>query len=434
MTPVAIGIIGIIVLLALFVLGMPVGFAMALVGFTGFCVLSTEQAGLSLLARDTYFTFSSYSLTVIPMFIFMGAISYASGMSKRLYQTCYLLFGHMRGGLAIATIAACAGFAAMCGSTNATAAAMGRVALPEMKRYKYDSSLSTGCVAAAGSLGVMIPPSTIFIVYGILTEQSIGKLFVAGILPGLLLAVLFSIVVFILCLIKPQIAPTGPQTTLKEKVAGLTGMVEMAGLFILVIGGLSCGLFSPTQAGAAGAAGAIIIALARRQLNFNGFLSASMDTLRITCMVMMIIAGATIFGHFLALAKITIVLSTWIADLHLHNMVVMGIIILMYLLGGCFMDSLALITLTVPIIYPLVTALGFDPIWFGVIIVLITEMGVITPPVGINVYVIKGIAEDMPLESIFKGIVPFLFALIAAAIILILFPQIATFLPGLINY
>jgi C4-dicarboxylate transporter DctM subunit len=433
-SPVTTGIIGVCILVFIFLLGMPVGFAMALVGFAGFCYLVSPTAGFSMRARDIVATLSSYSLTVIPMFIFMGAIAYSSGMSRRLYDAGYVMFGQRRGGLAIATIAACAGFAAMCGSTNATAAAMGRVALPEMKRYNYDDSLATGCVAAAGSLGVMIPPSTIFIVYGILTQQSIGALFIAGVLPGLLLAALFIAVVYFLCLRNPHLAPAGTPTTWKEKIAGLTGMIEMLALFVLVIGGLFLGFFSPTQAGGVGAAGALIIGLARRQLDWKGFLFAVDDTLRITCMVMVIVAGATVFGHFIAIAKIPLVLSDWVAGLPLPTMAIMGMIILMYLLGGCFMDALALITLTVPIIFPLVMSLGFDPVWFGVIIVLITEMGVITPPVGVNVYVIKGISEDVPLETIFKGITPFLIALIVAAAILVAFPQIATFLPGFVRY
>jgi len=311
---------------------------------------------------------------------------------------------------------------------------MGRVALPEMKRYKYDDSLATGCVAAAGSLGILIPPSTIFIVYGILTEESIGKLFIAGVLPGILLAILFAAVVFFLCLRNPKLAPAGAATSWKEKLAGLTGTIEMLILFVLVIGGLFMGLFSPTQAGAVGAAGALIIGLARRQLTWQGFLFAVKDTLRITCMVMVIVAGATVFGHFIAIAKIPLVLSDWVGGLPLPPMAIMGLIVFMYLIGGCFMDALALITLTIPIIFPLVISLNFDPIWFGVIIVLVTEMGVITPPVGVNVYVIKGIAENVPLETIFKGIFPFLIALVITVIILLVFPQIATFLPSFTVY
>jgi C4-dicarboxylate transporter DctM subunit len=434
MSPVTVGIIGIVFLVFIFLLGMPVGFAMAFVGLAGFCYLVTPDAGLSLLARDVFSTLSSHSLTVIPMFVFMGSIAFASGMSRRLYNAGYTMLGQMRGGLAMATIAACAGFAAMCGSTNATAAAMGRVSLPEMKRYNYDDSLATGSVAAAGSLGILIPPSTIFIVYGILTGESIGKLFVAGVFPGILLATLFIIVVSLLCLRNPTLAPRGAPTSWGEKLAGLTGIIEMLVLFLLVIGGLFLGWFSPTQAGAAGAAGALLIGLARRQLNWQGFLFAIKDALRITCMVMVIVTGAIVFGHFIAISRIPLVLADWVGGLPLPGAAIMGIIVLMYLIGGCFMDALALITLTIPIIYPLVLAMGFDPIWFGVIIVLVTEMGVITPPVGVNVYVIKGIAKDVPLETIFKGIFPFLGALIFAVGILMAFPQIATFLPSLITY
>ena len=434
MNPIIIGLIGIAVLVLMFVLSMPVGFAMALVGLIGFCYLVSPQAGLSLLARDVFATFSSYSLTVIPTFIFMGSITFSIGMSQRLYDAGHTIFGRIRGGLAMATIVGCAGFAAICGSTNATAAAMARVSLPEMKRYNYDDSLATGSVAAAGSLGILIPPSTIFIVYGILTGQSIGQLFIAGVLPGILLATLFIVAVSLLCWRRPSLAPRGEPATWQEKIAGLTGIAEMLVLFGLVMGGLFLGWFSPTQAGAAGSAGALLIGLMRRQLSWQGLLFAIKDTLRITCEVMVIITGAIVLGHFIAVTTIPLVATDWVAGLPLPTMVIMGIIVLMYLLGGCFMDALALITLTIPIIYPVVLALGFNPIWFGVIIVLVTEMGVITPPVGINVYVIKGIAEDVPLETIFKGIFPFLGALIIAVAILMALPQIATFLPSLVTY
>lgn len=434
MNPVAVGLIGIVALLVVFLLRMPVGFAMALVGLVGFGCLVSPEAGLSILARDVFHSFSSYSLTVIPMFVFMGSIAFASGMSRRLYDAGHSLLGRLRGGLAMATVAGCAGFAAICGSTNATAAAMGRVALPEMKRYNYADSLATGSVAAAGSLGILIPPSTIFIIYGIMTEQSIGRLFVAGVFPGLLLAALFIIVVALVCWRDPTLAPSGAATTWKEKMSGLVGIGEALVLFVLVISGLFLGWFSPTQAGAAGAVGALLIGLVRRQITWQGFLGAVRDALRITCMVMIIVTGAVVFGHFMAVAKIPLLLADWVVALPLPSMATMGIIVLIYLLGGCFMDALALITLTIPIFYPAVLALGFDPIWFGVIIVLVTEIGVITPPVGVNVYVIKGIAEGVSLETIFKGILPFLGALIVAVGILMVFPQIATFLPSLVTY
>ena len=434
MNPITVGITGIIILVILFLVRMPVGFALAFVGLIGFAFLVSPEAGAAMLARDFFHSLSSYSLTVIPMFVLMGSIASASGMSKRLYDASYSLLGRLRGGLAIATVAGCAGFAAICGSTNATAAAMGKVALPEMKRYHYADSLATGSVAAAGSLGILIPPSTIFIIYGIMTEQSIGKLFLSGIFPGLILATMFVMVIVLLCRRNPKLAPLGVATSWKEKMAGFAGIIETLGLFSLVIIGLFLGWFSPTQAGGVGAAGALIIGLATRQLNWQKFMGAVKDALRITCMVMIIVTGAMVFGHFMAVTKIPLVLANWVAALPLPPMAIMGVIVLIYLIGGCFMDALALITLTIPIIYPVVLALGFDPIWFGVIIVLVTEMGVITPPVGVNVYVIKGIASDVPLETIFKGILPFLVALVIVVGILMVFPGIATFLPGLTSY
>lgn len=434
MSPVSVGIAGIVVLVAVFLLRMPVGFAMAFVGLVGFGFLVSAEAALSVLARDLFHTFSSYSLTVIPMFVFMGSLAAASGMSQRLYDASYSVLGKLRGGLAMATVAGCACFAAISGSTNATAAAMGKVSLPEMRRYGYADSLATGCVAAAGSLGILIPPSTIFIIYGILTEQSIGRLFLAGVLPGLVLAALFIIVVALLCWRDPSLGPAGAATSWMEKIRGLTGVVETLALFVFVLAGLFLGWFSPTQAGGAGAAGVLLIGLGTRQLTWQRFVGAAKEALRITCMIMFVVYGATVFGHFMAVTTIPLILADWVAGLPLPALGVMGVIVLIYLLGGCFMDALALITLTIPIIYPVVLALGFDPIWFGVIVVLVTGMGVITPPVGVNVYVIKGIAEDVPLETIFKGIFPFLGAQIVVTGILLAFPRIATFLPSLAVY
>jgi len=413
---------------------MPVGFAMAFVGFAGFSYLVSPSAGLNLLARDVFTNLSSYSLTVIPMFLLMGSIAFASGISSRLYAASHTLLGQVRGGLAMATILACAGFAAICGSTSATAAAMGKVALPEMKKYGYADTLATGSVASAGSLGILIPPSTIFIVYGILTQQSIGSLFLAGIFPGILLTILFIIVVVVLCKRNPALAPAGQATTFKQKIVGLSGITEMLLLFILVMGGLFAGWFSPVQAGAVGAAGALLIGLVRRNLSWKAFKDALIETVKVTCEIMIIVTGAVVLSHFIAVTTIPNMLSGWISGLGLPDVAVMAMIILMYLIGGLFMDSLAMITLTIPIIYPLVLAMGFDPIWFGVIIVLVTEMGVITPPVGINVYVIKGITKGISLETIFKGIIPFLIAIIICVALLLAFPKIATFLPGIASY
>lgn len=434
MDPVIVGVLGILVLIILFLLKMPVSFAMALVGFAGFAVLTNPQAALGVLSRDIFDTFSSYPLSVIPMFILMGTFAFASGISQRLYKATYAWFGHLRGGLTIATVFACAGFGAICGSSTATAATMGQIALPEMKRYRYDDTLATGTVAAAGTLGILIPPSTVFIVYGFLTEQSIGKLFIAGVLPGIILSVFFAVTVAILCRRNPEIGPPGEKTPLKEKIRLTSGLIETLILFLLAIGGLFLGWFSPTQAGAIGAGGTLVIGLVRRQLSKEAFFHACKEALRTSSMVIFIITGAIIFGRFMAVSRIPLVLAEWLGGLPLPAMAIMIVIVLIYFVGGFFMDSMALIVLTIPIFFPVVKQLGFDPIWFGVMIVLLGEMGVITPPVGVNVFVIKGIAPQVPLENIFKGIFPFLIALIILMIILMIFPQIATFLPKYITY
>jgi len=434
MSPENAGITGIIMLLVLFLLRMPVAFAMAFVGVAGFAYLGGLESALALLAQDIFETLSSYPLSVIPMFILMGSFAYASGISKRLYQSSYTWVGQLRGGLTVATVLACAGFAAICGSTAATAATMGKIALPEMKKYGYDDVLATGTVAAAGTLGILIPPSTVLVVYGILTEESIGKLFVAGILPGLLLTLFFVATVILLCRRNPDIGPPGPPTTWRQKRRALFGIIEAFLLFLLTIGGLFLGWFSPTQAGAIGAAGALLIGVLRGRLKPKIALEAVKDGLRTACMVLFIIAGATVFGHFLAISNIPFVLADWVGSLPFPPMVIMGLLIFIYFIGGFFMDSMALIVVTIPIFFPIVTRLGFDPIWFGVIIVLVGEMGVITPPVGVNVFVIKGIAPDIPLHKIFIGILPFLGALIILTMLLTVFPQIATYLPSLVTY
>lgn len=434
MSPAATGIIGIAFLLVLFLFRMPVAFAMAFVGLVGFMYLSGPQAALGLLSRDIFDQFSSYPLSVIPMFILMGSFAFASGISRRLYDTAYTWVGQLRGGLTMATVLACSGFAAICGSTAATAATMGRIALPEMKRYNYDDTLATGTVAAAGTLGILIPPSTVLIVYGLLTEESIGKLFVAGIIPGILLSLFFVFTVFIICLRRPSLGPPGSPTSWREKIRATTGIIETIILFALAIGGLFLGWFSPTQAGAIGAIGALVIGLGRRELTWRGFFEACKDGLRTSCMVIFIVTGATIFGHFMAITRIPFMLVDWIEGLPLPTMGIIVVITFIFFIGGFFMDAMALIVLLIPIIFPLLTSLGIDLIWFGVIVVLVGEMGVITPPVGVNVFVIKGIAPEIPVETIFKGIFPFLGALIIATIILIIFPEIATFLPSFTTY
>lgn len=433
MSVTAVGLIGIIVLIIFLFSNMPVGFVMGFLGFVGFSIVRGLAPGLNLLASDFFDVFSSYGLTVVPLFVFMGQIAFHSGISRRLYDSAYVLLGHRRGGLAMATVGACAGFSAISGSTNATAATMASVTLPEMKRFKYDLGLATGTVAAGGSLGILIPPSVIFIVYGILTEQSIGKLFAAGIFPGILLSILFLLTIYVRVLKNPDLAPPGPKTSFGEKIKSFAGILETLTIFLMVMGGIFFGIFTPTEAAAAGAFLTLMIAIVRRQLSWQGFVQSLADTTRISCMVMVIVTGAVVFGHFMAVTRLPYDLANWVGSLPLPKHAIMGVIILVYLFGGCFMDALAMIMLTIPIFFPVAEALGFDPIWFGVVIVLITEMGVITPPVGVNVYVVYGVAKDVPLETIFKGVLPMLFALIICNLILLIFPQIALYLPSLMR-
>jgi C4-dicarboxylate transporter DctM subunit len=433
LTPFSVGLIGIAVLVVLLFSKMPVGFVMALVGFVGFGLLVSFDASLSMAVNDLFAVFGSYSLTVIPLFILMGQLAFHAGISRRLFDVAYHFIGHRPGGLAMATIGACAGFSAICGSTNATAATMAAVTLPEMKRYGYDDGLATGVVAAGGSMGILIPPSVIFIVYGIMTEQSIGELFIAGILPGIMLTALFSLAIILWASLRPGLAPRGPKFGFREKLASLSGLIETLLLFMLVMGGLFFGIFTPTEAGAVGAFGTLLIALARRKIDLKGILQSLVETAKISCMILLVVAGATILGHFLAVTRIPFDVAMRVSGLQLPPAAIMLLIVLVFLIGGCFIDALALIMLTVPIFFPVVTALGFDPVWFGVIIVLVTQIGVVTPPVGINVYVVSGIARDVPLQRIFTGVLPLLAALVAGTLILIPFPQIALFLPRLMR-
>jgi tripartite ATP-independent transporter DctM subunit len=365
----------------------------------------------------------------------MGQLAFNSGISGRLYDTAYKFLGSTRGGLAMATVSACTAFGAVCGSSPATAATMATVGLPEMKRYQYADELATGSVASGGGLGMIMPPSVVLIVYGILTEESIGKLFVAGILPAFLVTFLFIIAIYLRCRFAPHQGPPGEAFSLSEKLKSLTGLIDTLAVFILVIGGLFFGLFTPTEAAAVGAFGVLAVSLMRRRLNWQGFVKSLYETLRTSCMVMLLIAGAVVFGKFLAVTRIPFNIASWIGGFDLPPYAILTMIIFVYFLGGCFMDALAFVMLTIPIFFPVITDLGYDPIWFGIIIVMVTEMGVITPPVGINVYVVYGVAEGVvggvPLEAIFKGILPFLLAVVIGLIILILFPQIILVLPNL---
>lgn len=431
MTPLQVGIVGCFALFMLLAASLPVAFSMAIVGFAGFAVIVNTHAAAAMITIDLYETFSSYSLTVIPLFVLMGQVTFHAGVSRRLFDAAYHWLGHLSGGLAISTVGACTAFGAICGSGPATAATMASVALPEMKRYRYSSKLSTGVVAASGGLGMLIPPSVVFIVYAVLTEQSIGKLFIAGILPGLMIAFLFCATVYIQCKLDPRLGPAGPAMSWRARLASLSGLIETLILFVVVMGGMFAGFFTPTEAAAIGAAGSLVVAAVRGRISRKMLARSFVETARTSCMVMIIVCGAVIFGRFLAITRIPFELATWLAGLSLPGWMVMGIIIFFYLVAGSFIDALALIMLTIPIFYPVVMELGYDPIWFGVIIVVVTQMGVITPPVGVNVYVVSGVERDVPLQTIFRGAMPFLLALIVAAVILMVFPAICTFLPSL---
>lgn len=432
MEPVTVGLLGIVLLLVLFMLDMPVAFAMAIVGFVGFSYVVGLESGLALLTRDIFSQLSFYPLSVIVLFVLMGSFAFASGMSRRLYDSSYKLAGRVPGGLAFATVLACSGFAAICGSATATAATIGRVALSEMRRYGYGDGLATGSVAATGSIGLLIPPSTIFIVYGILTEQSVGELFAAGIVPGIILTVFFLVTVMILALCNPEQAPAGFPASFTEKIRALWNVTDIFVLFLISIGGMFLGWFSPNQAAGVGAGGALLIGLIGRELTWRKFIDATRQGLRTACMVLFLIAGATVFGKFMAVSTIPTAISSWVGSLPYSPGWIMAILCGIFLVGGCFIDAMALVILAIPILYPIVLQLQYDPVYFGVVVVLVSQIGVVTPPVGANVFVVKGIAEEVPIETIFKGTFPFLLALVICLGIVVAFPALSLFLPHLL--
>ena len=431
---VLIGIIGIVVLLlVLFFLGMPVGFAMAIVGFYGFCYVVSFKAGLNMIGTGVWFTFSKYGLTVIPLFVFMGYLAFNAGIAERLYNAAYKWVGHWPGGLAIATIGADELFAAICGSNTATAATMGAVALPQMKKYNYDTRLSSGTVVTGGTLGTVMPPSVVIIVIGLQTEQSIAKLFLGGILPAILLGILFVLTILILCRLNPDFGPPGPKTTFKEKVKSLPGVIEAIAIFILVMGGLFLGLFTPTEAGAVGVFCTFIVAITTRKLTWNGLVNSIVETLKISCMVFVLVTGAIIFGRFLAVTRIPFLVADFAASLPVSPYVILAFVLVIYLIGGCVMDALGFLVLTIPIFFPLGIALGFDPLWYSIILTMVTTLGAITPPVGVNIYVVKALAPEIALSRIFKSVSFFLMACIISIIILIIFPQIVLIIPKMLH-
>ena len=427
----AIGIVGLLLMLALMFLRMPLGGAMALVGFAGFWYIVGLGPGLVVLSTISYAMSSKYLLTAIPLFTFMGILAGNAGLSSDAFDTINKWIGHRPGGLAMATMGACAGFAAVCGSPVATAATMVAVAFPEMRKHKYADRLSLGAISCGGQLGSMIPPSMAFILYAFFTEESIGALFMAGIFPGILITILFIGAILIVCWLNPGVAPGGPRSTWKERLVALYRIWGIIVLFLLVMGGMYSGFFTPSEAGAVGAFGALILGLAKRRLNWTNFTGSLIETGRIAGMIFILVIGSTIFSSFLAVTEIPFALANFISGLPIPPVLIMAGLLLMYIIAGFFMDVIAVMVLTVNIIHPALLALGIDPVWFGVLVVLTIMMGGITPPVGIVVYAVAGMVKDVPMYTIFRGIWPFLYAMIIAMIILIAFPQISLWLPNL---
>jgi len=431
MSEVTIGICGLAVILLMFLTGIELGFAMALIGFVGFSIIVSMKAALNLLAKDIFDVFASYGFTVIPLFVLMGQVAFNAGIAKRLYFSAYRFVGHIPGGMAIATVAGATAFKAICGSSPATAATFASVAVPEMDRYNYDKKLSTGIVATVGTLGILIPPSVTLIVFGVITEQSIGKLFLAGIIPGLIIAFFFVCIIYGWCRINPALGPRGEKSTWKQRIASLPEVFWVVLIFVLVVGGLMQGFFTPTEAGSIGTFAVLLLSVIKRDLNFRGYLKSVAESLRTACMVLMLIAGSTILGHFLAVSRIPMIAADWIIGLPFHKDLIMVLIGLIYLLGGSFIDDLAFMVLATPIFYPVIIKLGYNPIWFGMIIAITVMVGVVIPPVAINVFVVRNITK-VPFGVIYKGVYPFLISLIVCAALLFLFPQLATFLPSVL--
>ena len=431
MNEILVGIIALFVLLLLFSTGIELGFAMALVGFAGFAYLNGFHSALNLLSRDFFDVITTYGYTVFPLFILMGQIGFNAGIAVRLYDAAHKFIGHIPGGLAMATVMGATAFKSICGSSAATSATFASVAIPEMKRYGYDPKLSAGIVATVGTLGVIIPPSVTLIILGILTEQSIGQLFLAGIIPGLIIALFFIGIIYGWAKINPAIAPMSQRFTWKARMRSLPEMFWVLLIFVLVVGGIMQGFFTPSEAGAVGTFAVLLLAIIKRDMTFKGYVASMREALRTTIMLLMLIAGSTILGHFIAVTGIPQSAADWIGSLPLNRYLIMILICLIFELGGSFIDDLAFLILATPIFYPAVLKLGFHPLWFGIVIGVVAMIGVVIPPVAICVFVVKNISK-IPMGTIYKGVMPFLISLVLVWGLLFVFPQLALWLPSVI--
>ena len=430
MSEMLVGIAGLVALLLLFATGIELGFAMALIGFVGFGYLNGFESALSLLSRDVYDVITSYGFTVFPLFILMGQIGFNAGIAVRLYGAAHKFIGHIPGGLAMATVIGATGFKAICGSSAATSATFAGVAIPEMDRYGYDRRLSTGIVATVGTLGVIIPPSVTLIIFGIITEQSIGRLFVAGIIPGLVIALFFLGIIYGWAKINPAVAPKSERSTWGERIRSLPEVVWVLLVFLLVVGGIMQGFFTPTEAGGVGTFAVLLLALVKKDMTWKRYMTSVKEALRTAIMVLMLVAGSAILGHFIAITNIPQNIADWVVALPLNRHLILFLICIIYLVGGSFIDDLTFMILATPIFYPAVLKLGFDPIWFGILLGVVLMIGVVIPPVAICVFVVKNITKES-MGTIYKGATPFLISLGLMWILLLLFPQLALWLPSL---
>lgn len=428
MNEVTVGIIGLVVLLALFLTGIELGFGMAVIGFLGLAYMKSLEAAANYVATDVFEVFSSYGLTVIPLFVLMGQIAYNSGIAEKLFALAYRLFGRVPGGLALATVAGATAFKAICGSTPATTATFASVAVPEMDKYHYNRKLSTGVTAIVGTLGNLIPPSVLLIILGLMTEQSIGRLFLAGLIPGLMIAVFFGVIIIGWCLIDPTLGPAGRQFSWKEKIHFLPEVILPVLVFLLIMGGMLKGWFSPTEAGSVGTFVVLLLVVLKRNLDFRQYVKSVIEALSTSCMVFILVAGSTVMGHFLAATKIPILAGDWISGLPLPRWLIMVCIVVVFELGGSFIDDFAFMILAMPIFSPVAEKLGYDPIWFCIIISVSVMIGIVIPPIATNVFIVRNITGS-PVGVIYKGAMPFLISLVAAMALLFVFPEICLFLP-----